>query len=105
MEASSPHLNFKRTAKKNYHVIGGKRNEAEQHRLMTQNWSAGPGKPRITKVDILVRRQLMGPQHGALQSSNGTFQPTISYYDTSKIMPATEQGFRQMSMGRAKGKM
>jgi len=25
MEASSPHLNFKRTAKKNYHVIDGKR--------------------------------------------------------------------------------
>ena len=47
----------------------------------------------------------MGPQHSALQYINGTLQPTISYYDTSKIMRATEQGFRQMSMRRAKGKM
>ncbi len=47
----------------------------------------------------------MGPQHSALQYINGIFQPTISYYDTSKIMHATEQGFRQMSMRRAKGKM
>ena len=47
----------------------------------------------------------MGPPHSALQYIDGIFQPTISYYDTSKIMHATEQGFRQMSMRRAKGKM
>jgi len=40
-EFAAPELQ-KNRYKKNYHVIGGKRNEAEQHSLMAQNWSAGP---------------------------------------------------------------
>jgi len=46
----------------------------------------------------------MGPQHNAPGISTGLSQPTISYYDTSKIMQATERGFRQMSIEESQRK-